>query len=298
MSMSARDRAKRSSVRILSRTPRFTSVDFYIPPGGQPIDVPGLRGRAIQVISVLDYNRLFLPEINGTDTEHCHCTWNGEFNIDQVLYVAGSGVLNPAGTVATFAAVNNACLVTTLVTLPAGIITLGAFQLTGACQPSATGAVCNVAAGVQVLFPGGPAGAYTLNMPGFSGAVVPACPGDVSFDPAAAPSVPGDYTAESYQATDCTSTWNQPAAAGFTWPRVGYVHLNRHEDHIPVPLIAGSVTDGHLQMQAIPIPSAPATIRVEQEFDWIRIESASTIVIPITCMGIVIIENETENEVR
>lgn len=298
MSMSARDRAKRSGVRILSRTPRFTAIDFRIPPGGDNIEIPGLRGRAVQVAGVYDYNRLFLPAIDGTDTEHCHCTWSGEFHVDGASYAPGSGVLNPAGTVATFAAVLTACHITTLVTLPAANLTLGAFQLTGACQPSATPAVCNVAAGLQVLFPGGPAGAYTLDMPAFTGAVVPACPGDVSFDPAAIASLQYPYAAESIQANDCDSTWTQPAAAGFTWPRVGYVHLNRAEDHIPVPLLAGSITDGFQTLQAVPIPPTPMIIRVEQEFDWLRIESASTIVLPFTCMGIVIVEGETEFEVR
>jgi len=294
--MSARDRGKRSSIRQLSKTPRFTSFEFYIPPGGIPITVPGIRGRAVQVAGIYDYNKLIVPPIDGTDTEHCKCTWEGEFHINGASYIPGSGVLNPAGNVATFAPVATACHITTLVTLPAAVLTLSGFQLVGACQPSATPAVCNVAAGVQVLFPGGPAGAYTLDMPGFAGAVVPACPGDVSFDPAAAASLQYPYGAESIQSNDCTSTWNQPASAGFIRPVVGHVYLNRVEPSIAflgVPTQIGLQTP-----QAVPIPAAPLVFRVEQEFDWMMIESASTVFVPLVCMGIVIVEHETEYEVR
>jgi hypothetical protein len=296
MSMSTHDRLKRSVVRQMSKSPRFTAVDFRIPPGGANIDIQGLRARAVKVIGVYDYNRLVLPDIVGTDTEACRCHWEGVVSLLGASLAAGP--LNGAGDLATFAAAVGAITLTTTAYHGAAVLTLPAFQINGTCQPSATAAVCNVAAGVQVVFPGGAAGAYALDLPIFSGAVVPACPGDATFNGDGAVLAGLVFEAESTDSTECESTWTQPAAVGFTWPRVGYVHLNRVEDHVMVPpfVIAGQT--GFVTLQAVPIPPTPMVIRVEQEFDWLRIESASTIGLPFICQGIVIIEHETEYDLR
>ena len=295
MSMSTHDRQKRSVVRQTSKTPRFTSIDFRIPPGGANITIPGLRGRAVQVVGVYDYNRLVVPEIAGTDSEICRCHWDGGLSVNGAL--TGNGVLNGAGTLATFPVSAGSVSVTTLAYHGPAVLTLAAFQLAGLCQPSATAAVCNVAAGVQVVFPGGPAGVYALALPIFAGVVVPPCPGDATFNPGAAV-VPIAFTGESTDTNECESTWTQPAAVGFTWPRVGYVHLNRAEDHIPVPPVGIPGQNGFVTLQAVPIPPTPMVIRVEQEFDWLCIESSSTIGLPFICQGIVIVEHETEYDLR
>ena len=104
------DATKRStSFRIDNRQPRFTAVDFLIPPGGANIVVP-VRGRAVQVISVLDLNANTVPAINGTDNESVPA-----FDVEQYTNVAGLGTFifagartidNPAGTLGTIVGPN------------------------------------------------------------------------------------------------------------------------------------------------------------------------------------------------
>lgn len=295
MSMSTHDLRKRSTVRQISKSPRFTAIDFYIPTSiipMLPVKIP-IRGRAIQVITSRDDNSLRVPLINGTDSEECHCAWPAVLVITPALLP--NGVLNGAGTIATFAAAAGSVSLTTTSYHGPAVITLPAFQLLGTCQPSATVAVCNVSAGVQVTFPGGAAGVYVLNMPIFTGAVVPPCPGDATFNPAGAviPVAGGLGTSTDY--TICESTWSQPAGAGYPCSILGYIHLNVLSPHVAIPNAIGAPINQ--TEQAIPVLRAVMNIRVEQEFDEVIIEPFLPAADDV-CAGILIVEHETEYDLR
>lgn len=292
---STHDAVKRSVVRQISKSPRFTAIDFYIPTSpipGLPIRIP-IRGRAIQVITSRDDNALRVPAIDGTDTEVCRCHWDGAGSVNEAL--VGNGVLNGAGTIATFAASVGSVSVTTTAYHSPAVLTLSAFQIAGTCQPSATAAVCNVAAGVQVNFPGGAAGVYALNLPIFTGAVAPPCPGDLTFNPGVA-LIPGVvFTGESTDTSECESTWSQPAGAGYPCSILGYIHLNVLSPHIYIPNATGAPINQ--TEQAIPVLRAVMNIRVEQEFDEVIIEPFLPAIDDV-CAGILIVEHETEYDLR
>lgn len=295
MSMSTHDLRKRSTVRQISKSPRFTAIDFYIPTsaiGMLPVRIP-IRGRAIQVITARDDNALRVPAINGTDTEECHCAWPAVASLNTALLP--NAALNGAGTVATFAAAAGSIQVTTAAYHGPAIITLPAFQVIGTCQPSATAAVCNVGAGVQVNFPGGAAGIYVLNMPIIAGAVVPPCPGDATFNPGGAVVPIVGLLGVSTDYTTCGSTWSQPAGAGHASALLGYVHLNQINPHILIPNPPAFPI--YQTEQTIPILRAVTNIRVEQEFDMVIIEP----LLPASddvCAGCLIVEHETEYDLR
>jgi hypothetical protein len=287
---STHDARKRSSVRQISKSPRFTAIDFYINPATSTglVRIP-VRGRAIQVISAIDFNALTVPVINGTDSEECHCVWPGSGSLaGGVLPVAN---LNGAGTIASFAAAAAAFTITTLSYHGPATLTLPAFTIVGACNPSGTAAVCNVAAGVQVAFPGGAAGVFILGFPAFTGAVVPACPGDATFTGNGA-AIVISYVGNSTDYSVCGSTWAQPGSGTMSSAICGYVHLNVNNPHFVIPNGVGNVINQ--TAQTVPIPSAPILIRVEQEFDLVQIEPIGTGL----CAGVLIVEHETEYDLR
>ena len=292
----------RSVVRQMSKSPRFTALDFYIPPGGVDLDVP-LRGRAVQVLTTLDYNHFIIPTIDGTDTENCHQVWNGQGLLNTVGM--GAGVLNPAGDTATWAAgvlpaVNGLFQIVTTSAMPGSILTVPVLVGFAALSaPGGTPVICTITtpAPFTINFPGGPAGVYNLDIPtDITATVSPAVPGDATVT-GTDPALPLLFNAESVLESVCESTWAQPATGPVPTSRVGYVHLNRAEPHLPMPPIGVPGQSGFQTVQAVPIPTCPALIRVEQEFDWLRIESASTLALPLICAGIVIVEHETEKEV-
>jgi len=283
--------------RIISKTPRFTSLEFWLPGGAAPV-VPifyPLTGKAIQLITAIDYNRMVVPLINGTDTETCDCVWEGTGDLaTAVLPIA---TLNATRDTATFAAQVGSFTITTTVALPAGnLILTGPIVITGTCQASGHAATVTVPTGVSIVFPGGPAGVYVLNTPIFSGACVGAQVGDVTFTANGAVIAGIVYNGVGVMSQSCTSTWQQPLAGWGPWvnalhvPSVatGYVHLNHINDHV-------RIADGYITVQSIPVSRAPSHIRVVQEFNQLSLE----VNCPVgdICAGYLIVEHETEKEI-
>lgn len=274
--------------RQFAGVPRFTAVNFHFGPlwaGVNPGPVK-VRGRAIQVITSLDANRLYIGSSGGTDAEVCQCTWEGNGSI--VDASLPNATLNGAGTLASFAASVGSFTITTTVALPAGTITLPAFVLNGFSEASHTASTCSVAAGIVVTFPGGPAGLYTLNLPAFTGTVAPGHAGDATFNPAAG-AVAVAVTGLGVISTNCSSSWTQPAGTFLATQILGYVHLTKLNPHATMNAVNQVIG---ITQQTIPILCSPGVIRVEQEFDQIIIEPTFGLTFP--CAGVLIVEHDQE----
>jgi hypothetical protein len=168
--------------------PRYTMITV------QPA-APGAWNRRFPIAGeeLIVYPMQAKPIINAIDDHAvpafdtiCEDSWEGQLDVDAAGWVQPVGNLNPpASDTVTYNPGDAMCVVVTAVALPPANLVLGPFTILGTTQPGGAPNSVNVPAGMIVVFPGGAAGVYPLQLPGFSAPLAVPAPPEITFTAAA-----------------------------------------------------------------------------------------------------------------